>query len=144
MEADLTVLYGNFKQSRTDLLNFKNRKEKPLYHQNTYSDENWCKKCFDYYNSCIGMANLNNLKVIGGLYQRHIHLSCMAKSHSFSIGYNRKMNASTLSCQDCKQDERDLQQQKAFQEEKERTEFLANKQQELFRQANMLSAHQKM
>ena len=54
------------------------------------------------------------------------------------------MNASSLTCHDCKREERDLQQQKAFKEEKERNQYLANKQKELFRQANMISAYQKM
>ena len=40
-----------------------------------------------------------------------------------------------MNCHDCKHDDREKQRQKAFKEEKDRIEFMGNKQQELFDKA---------
>jgi hypothetical protein len=79
---------------------------------------------------------MNGLKTVGGLYGRHIVLSCSRAGHVHQISYNRKLNPSSLSCVDCKRAEREHQRQIAYEDQQKHIRFMAFRQQELFDEAS--------
>lgn len=71
--------------------------------------------------------------VVEGLYNTKITLKCEKKYHQFKISYTKKLN--TLTCSDCRKEEREEWKEQLKQEEQRRNEFYQRKQQELFEQA---------
>lgn len=95
--------------------------------------EEWCYKCRKFYNTCKEVAAQHDIKVVGGLYNSKISLKCERRGHEFKISYTKKLN--TLSCSDCRKEEREEWKEKLRQEELERNEQFQRQQRELFEQA---------
>lgn len=85
------------------------------------SSNEWCYKCKKFYESCQEVAQQHEIRVINGLYGSKISLKCDRKGHEFKISYAKKLN--TLSCCDCRREEREEWKAKLRQEEHERNEM---------------------
>jgi hypothetical protein len=92
--------------------------------------ECWCYKCKKFYDSCKDVAVQSDLRVIEGLFESKITLNCEKRGHSFMISYSKKLNS--LSCSECRREEREEWKEQLRQEELLRTELHLRKQQELF------------
>lgn len=138
--ADLAALSTNWKRARRDLKAYQLAKlrnenvELPINSLN-YCDDSWCTKCLEYFNQTMKIGNCNNLRVVGGLYASHILLLCKKSQHMFAISYNRKLTPLSLTCSDCKKQERVEQRKQAQIQEEQRAKFLEEKQQDLFDKA---------
>lgn len=66
------------------------------------------------------MARENGLEVIGGLFSSKIILRCEKRSHQLKISYSKKLNS--LSCADCRKEEREEWKEQLRQEENLRNE----------------------
>ena len=138
--ADIQELSSNWKRARRDLKAYQLAKlrneqvELPMNSIN-YCDDAWCTKCLDYFSQTVKIGNLNGLRVVGGLYASHILLLCKKSNHMFVISYNRKLTPLSLTCSDCKKQERVEQKKQAQIQEEQRAKFMEEKQQHLFDQA---------
>lgn len=97
------------------------------------SEDCWCYKCKKFYTSCVEAAAQAGLVVVDGLYCSKITLECLKKQHHFTISYSKKLH--TLSCSDCRREERDEWKEQLRQEELKRNQDYLKKQQELFEKA---------
>jgi hypothetical protein len=79
------------------------------------SANEWCYKCYNFYQSCVEVATRVGIQVIDGLFSQKITLKCFKKSHGFQISYSKKLN--TLSCADCRKEEREEWKEQLKQEE---------------------------
>lgn len=82
--------------------------------------EEWCYKCRKFYNTCKEVAAQHDIIVVDGLYGSKITLKCDKRHHQFKISYTKKLN--TLSCSDCRREEREEWKEKLRLEEQERNE----------------------
>lgn len=127
--ADVQAISNSWKKARKDLKNYQIGKlreqpcDLPMSSIN-FQDETWCSKCFDYFSQTSRIAAQNGLRAIGGLYANHIAIICKKSQHMFSISYNRKLTAQSLSCSECKKQERLDQRKMAQLEEEQRSKFL--------------------
>ena len=97
------------------------------------SEDSWCSKCQEFFEKCSQAASENYLRVISGLYEDKISLCCNARNHEFKISYSKKLNS--LSCADCRKEDREEWKEQLRQEEQQRTEENLRKQRELFEKA---------
>jgi hypothetical protein len=81
----------------------------------TSNSNEWCYKCYNFYQTCIEVATRVGIQVIEGLFSQKITLKCFKKCHSFQISYSKKLN--TLSCADCRKEEREEWKEQLKQEE---------------------------
>lgn len=81
--------------------------------------EQWCYKCKKFYETCTEVAKANGLQVVEGLFTPKIILRCEHSAHSFKISYSKKLNS--LSCADCRREEREEWKEQLRQEELLRT-----------------------
>jgi hypothetical protein len=95
----------------------------------------WCYKCKKFYDSCKDVATSVGITVLDGLYAIKITMMCDRKHHTFKISYTKKLH--TLSCSECKREEREEWKEHLKQEEQRRNEQYQHKQKELFEQARM-------
>jgi hypothetical protein len=84
------------------------------------SSDSWCPKCKEFYDKCSEAAKLNGLEVISGLYLEKINLRCLDRNHEFKISYSKKLNS--LSCADCRKEDREEWKEQLRQEEQQRNE----------------------
>ena len=104
----------------------------------TFSDDvqdEWCYKCRKFYDCCAEVATKVGLLVVDGLYQTKIKLVCEKKEHEIKISYTKKLQ--TLSCGECRREEREEFKEKLRIEEQRRTEMFERKQKELFEKARI-------
>jgi hypothetical protein len=99
------------------------------------SDDCWCYKCSKFYDTCKEVATQVGIVVLGGLYAEKITMMCQKKHHRFQISYSKKLQ--TLSCADCKKEEREEWKEQLRQEEEKRTIEYQQKQKELFEKARI-------
>lgn len=97
------------------------------------TDDCWCYKCKKFFDTCKEVASANGLRVVEGLYLSKITLSCDRRGHISKISYSKKLNS--LSCADCRREEREEWKEQLRQEELRRNEIYTKKQQELFEKA---------
>lgn len=88
--------------------------------------EQWCSKCRKFYLTCKEVALENGLEVVGGLFSSKILLRCEKRSHQFKISYSKKLNS--LSCAECRKEEREEWKEQLRQEELRRNEQQTRKQ----------------
>ena len=80
----------------------------------------WCYKCKKFLESCKEVALNSGLQVIEGLFSSKITLRCDKQGHKFKISYSKKLNS--LSCSDCRREEREEWKETLRQEEQRRNE----------------------
>ncbi len=97
------------------------------------TSNDWCYKCKKFYQSCKEVAAKNDIRVVDGLFSTKITLQCQRRSHQFKISYSKKLQ--TLSCSDCRKEEREEWKEQLKQEEIKKNEYYLRQQQELFEQA---------
>lgn len=97
--------------------------------------EQWCCKCQKFYETCQEAAAANGLRVVEGLHSSNIVIRCERRAHKFTITYSKKLNS--LSCADCRREEREEWKEQLRQEELIRTQQQTLHQQELFEKARM-------
>ena len=97
------------------------------------SQDEWCYKCKKFFDCCKDVADQHDIKVVNGLYSSKITLKCDKRGHEFKISYAKKLNS--LSCCDCRREEREEWKAKLRQEEIDRNEMFERQQRELFEQA---------
>lgn len=85
------------------------------------SDNDWCYKCKNFYNNCQEVAAQHQISVVDGLYSNKITLKCDRRGHQFKISYTKKLN--TLSCSDCRREEREEWKEQLKQEEQRKNEY---------------------
>lgn len=85
------------------------------------SSNDWCYKCKKFYQSCKEVAAKNDIQVVDGLFSSKITLKCQRRSHLFKISYSKKLQ--TLSCSDCRKEEREEWKENLRQEELRKNEF---------------------
>ena len=85
------------------------------------SSNDWCYKCKKFYNSCKEVAAKHDIQVVDGLFNSKITLKCQKKAHQFKISYSKKLQ--TLSCSDCRKEEREEWKEQLKQEEQKKNEF---------------------
>lgn len=73
--------------------------------------------------------------VLEGLYDTKISMMCEKKHHVFTISYSKKLH--TLSCSECKKEEREEWKEQLRQEEVRRNIEYQQKQKELFEKARI-------
>lgn len=98
-----------------------------------FSSESWCSKCQEFYEKCTLAASDNGLRVVSGLYNDKISICCNLRNHEFKVSYSKKLNS--LSCADCRKEEREEWKENLRLEEQQRTEDNLRKQRELFEKA---------
>lgn len=81
----------------------------------------WCYKCKKFYDSCQEVASTVGIVVVEGLYSNKITLMCEKRRHTFKISYTKKLH--TLSCSDCRREEREEWKEQLKQEEQRRNEL---------------------
>lgn len=86
-----------------------------------WSHSCWCYKCKKFYDNCIEVAARVGIVVVDGLYSKKITLKCHRKHHEFKISYSKKLH--TLSCADCRKEEREEWKEQLKQEELRRNEY---------------------
>lgn len=101
----------------------------------TISNDDWCYKCRKFFENCKEVAQRVGIVVVDGLYQTRITLQCEKKKHTIKISYTKKLH--TLSCADCRKEEREEWKEQLKQEEALRNELYQRKQRELFEQARI-------
>lgn len=97
------------------------------------NNEEWCYKCKKFYNTCKEVAAQHSIVVVDGLYGAKITLKCEKRGHQFKISYTKKLH--TLSCSDCRKEEREEWKEQLRQEEQRKNEQNLQQQRELFEQA---------
>lgn len=80
----------------------------------------WCYKCKKFYNTCKEVAASHGIHVIDGLYSSKITLKCEMREHQFKISYTKKLH--TLSCSDCRKEQREEWKEHLRQEEQRKNE----------------------
>lgn len=95
--------------------------------------EEWCYKCRKFFNNCKEVAAEHGIVVVDGLYSTKITLKCEKREHQFKISYTKKLH--TLSCSDCRKEEREEWKEQLRQEEQRKNEYYQRQQKELFEQA---------
>lgn len=98
-----------------------------------FSSDSWCTKCQEFYDKCTQAASENGLHVVSGLYNDKISICCNLRNHEFKVSYSKKLNS--LSCADCRKEEREEWKERLRLEEQQRTEDNLRKQRELFDKA---------
>lgn len=98
-----------------------------------FSSDSWCTKCQEFYDKCTQAASENGLHVVSGLYNDKISIFCNLRNHEFKVSYSKKLNS--LSCADCRKEEREEWKERLRLEEQQRTEDNLRKQRELFEKA---------
>ena len=98
-------------------------------------EDEWCYKCKKFYDCCQEVASQVGLVVVDGLYSTKIKLICQKKKHEMTISYTKKLQ--TLSCSECKREEREENKEKQRIEEQRRAEEYERKQKELFEKARI-------
>ena len=88
--------------------------------------ESWCYKCKKFFETCKEVAAANGLVVVEGLFSSKITLRCEKTRHTFKISYSKKLNS--LSCADCRREEREEWKEKLRQDEQKRNELYTKKQ----------------
>ena len=101
----------------------------------TKVEDEWCYKCKKFFDCTREAASRVGLAVVDGLYQPKIKLLCDKKKHEIRISYTKKLH--TLSCGDCRREEREEWKEQLKLEEQQRTEQYQRKQKELFEQARI-------
>ena len=81
----------------------------------------WCYKCLKFYNTCKEVAALHGITVVEGLFAERITLKCDKRDHHFRISYSKKLQ--TLSCSDCRKEEREEWKEQLKQEEQRKNEY---------------------
>jgi hypothetical protein len=81
----------------------------------------WCYKCQKFFNTCKEVAASHGITVVDGLYTERITLKCDKRDHHFRISYSKKLQ--TLSCSDCRKEEREEWKEQLKQEEQRKNEF---------------------
>jgi len=72
------------------------------------------------------VASRVDILVVDGLYSNKIVLKCLKKHHVFKISYSKKLH--TLSCSDCRREEREEWKEQLKQEELRRNAYYQQKQ----------------
>jgi hypothetical protein len=85
----------------------------------------WCYKCKRFFENCKEVAQKVGIVVVEGLYQTKITLLCEKKNHLIKISYSKKLH--TLSCSDCRKEEREEWKEQLKQEEARRNEMYQKK-----------------
>ena len=98
-----------------------------------FTSDSWCTKCQEFYEKCTLAASDNGLRVVSGLYNDKISICCNLRNHEFKVSYSKKLNS--LSCADCRKEEREEWKENLRLEEQQRTEDNLRKQRELFEKA---------
>lgn len=93
----------------------------------------WCYKCWRYYEQCREVARQVGVVVVSKPFGNSIELRCEKRGHKFAISYSKKLR--TLTCSDCKKQEKDELKEQLRREEERRNEELEKKQKELFEKA---------
>lgn len=96
-------------------------------------NSDWCYKCLKFFNTCHEVAALHGISIVDGLYADKITLRCDKRHHLFRISYSKKLQ--TLSCSDCRREEREEWKEQLKQEEQRKNEFYLRQQRVLFEQA---------
>jgi hypothetical protein len=78
----------------------------------------WCYKCKKFFDTCKEVASTVGIVVLEGLYQNKISMMCDKKHHTFKISYTKKLH--TLSCSECRREEREEWKEHLKQEEQRR------------------------
>jgi hypothetical protein len=91
----------------------------------TTETQSWCYKCRKFFDTCKEAAVANGLRVVDGLYSEKIHLLCDNRGHGFNISYSKKLNS--LSCADCRREEREEWKEQLKQEDERRNELYTKK-----------------
>lgn len=87
----------------------------------TSANNEWCYKCKKFFENCKEVAARVGISVVEGLYQPKITLQCAKKNHVFKISYSKKLH--TLSCSECRREEREEWKEQLKQEEQRRNEY---------------------
>jgi len=85
------------------------------------SDCCWCYKCKKFFETCQEVASTVGIIVLEGLYSNKITLMCEKKHHAFKISYTKKLH--TLSCSECRREEREEWKEHLKLEEQRRNEM---------------------
>ena len=85
-----------------------------------FTSYSWCTKCQEFYEKCTLAASDNGLRVVSGLYNDKISICCNLRNHEFKVSYSKKLNS--LSCADCRKEEREEWKENLRLEEQQRTE----------------------
>lgn len=104
------------------------------------SANDWCYKCKKFYQACKEVAAKNDIQVVDGLFSSKITLKCSRRGHQFKISYSKKLQ--TLTCSDCRREEREEWKEQIRQEEIKKNEFYLRQQRELFEQARREMEHE--
>lgn len=94
----------------------------------------WCPKCEEFYSACKQIAKSSGFRLSGKLFSKDLSFRCPAANHCVPILNFKKVSA-TLSCAECKKDQREAFKQKLKQEEEEQRKYISQKQEEMFRKA---------
>lgn len=94
----------------------------------------WCPKCEEFYSACKTIAKQAGFRLDGKIYSKTLNFKCAESKHCMPVSYNKRISQS-LSCSDCKREQKEAIKEKLRQEEEQQSKYISQMQEEMFRKA---------